>query len=102
MKQFILSTFFSLCLVGLVQAQDSPATLFGNLSNIKISGFGGPVVGVGVLDGSATMLNGGGGAVMLNNFFFGGYGISTTMPNVTRRIGGEDLRVRTHLSHPIF
>lgn len=94
MKQFILSVFFSVCLVGIVQAQDAPATLFGNLGNVKISGFGGPTVSVGVLDGTAAVFNGGGGAVMLNNFFFGGYGSNMSVPNVTRRIEGEDLRVK--------
>lgn len=94
MKQLILSLFVSFSLLSVAQAQDAPATLFGGTGNVKISGFGGPTVSVGVVDGTVAVFNGGGGGVMFNNFFFGGYGSNMSFSTVTRSIGGEDLRLR--------
>ncbi|WP_299457747.1 hypothetical protein [uncultured Microscilla sp.] len=94
MKQFILTMFLSLSIASLSQGQDNPTTLFGGSGNMKISGFGGPTVSLGVIDGSIAMFNGGGGAIMFNNFFFGGYGSNMSFSTVTRSVGGENLRLR--------
>lgn len=94
MKRFFYIFLFVTCLSEVIVAQNKPATLFGNLDNVKITGFGGPIVGFGVLDGSATVFSGGGGAVMLNNFFFGGYGANMVVPSVNRQINGLDYRLR--------
>lgn len=94
MKRFLISILCSLWFAGIPLAQNQPVTLFGNMGGVKISGFGGPSIGVGVVDGTATMFNGGGGAIMFNNFFFGGYGTSNSIPNVTRQIGGKEARLR--------
>ncbi|HAS40686.1 MAG TPA: hypothetical protein DCS93_09420 [Microscillaceae bacterium] len=95
MKRFFYSFFLFLCISAPMAAQDSPTTLFGSLDNVRITGFGGPIVGFGVLDGTATVFSGGGGAVMFNNFFFGGYGSNMVVPSVNRSINGIDYRLRT-------
>lgn len=98
MKQFILILCLSVGLLSIAQAQnDTPATLFGGTGNVKVSGFGGPTISVGVVDGSVAVFNGGGGGVMLNNFFFGGYGSNMSFSTVTRTIDNEQLRLR--MSH---
>ncbi|OJJ16121.1 hypothetical protein BKI52_35735 [marine bacterium AO1-C] len=95
MKRFFYSFLLIICFGASSMAQDAPTTLFGNLNNVKITGFGGPIVGFGVLDGTATVFSGGGGAVMFNNFFFGGYGSRVAISNVSRTINGIDYRLKT-------
>lgn len=95
MKHFFYSFLLMVGLSTSIIAQNAPATLFGNLNQVKITGFGGPIVGFGMLDGTATVFSGGGGAVMFNDFFFGGYGAKVAIPNVTRQIGQVDYRLRT-------
>ncbi|OJJ22211.1 hypothetical protein BKI52_09235 [marine bacterium AO1-C] len=90
---------FSVCILFSVftagQTQNEPATLFGNIKQVNIRGFGGPMVALTTLDGAATLSIGGGGAVLINNFFIGGYGLSTVSSNVQRRVSGEDLYLKT-------
>lgn len=93
MKKITLSVWMVLLAICTIQAQDRPATLFGN-SQIKISGFGGPSISVSMLDGAGTLNMGGGGGVILGNFFIGGYGTSTVTPNVRRMVNNESLRLK--------
>jgi hypothetical protein len=55
--------------------------LFGN-KNVRISGFGAPIVEFSAFDGDFAVFNGGGGAVIFDNkFFIGGYGMGmSTQP----------------------
>lgn len=97
MKKITLSLLIALCTFIAGQAQNEPTTLFGKGNKVRVSGFGGPSVGLSMLDGTLTMTLGGGGGVMLNNFFIGGYGSTTTTPNVKRTVRGENLRLKlTH------
>ena len=95
MKKLILSVCILFSVFTLGQAQNEPTTLFGLNNNIRISGFGGPTLAIAMLDGTPTFAMGGGGAVMINHFFVGGYGLSTTTNNVTRRVGGNELYLNT-------
>jgi hypothetical protein len=45
---------------------------------MKISGFGGPMMSFTSIDGEFVHMMGGGGAVLINNFFIGGYGMGKT------------------------
>lgn len=93
MKKITLSIWMVLLAICSIQAQNQPATLFGN-SRLKVRGFGGPSISMSMLDGAATLNMGGGGGVILNNFFIGGYGSSTVTPNVRRMINNESLRLK--------
>jgi hypothetical protein len=59
-------------------AQDvnKPEYLFEGNGKVRVSGFGGPMVGFSSTEGNFSVFSGGGGAVLLNQtFFFGGYGM---------------------------
>lgn len=62
-----------------VQAQDSNKMQYLLNGDIKVSGFGGPIVEFSSLKGELAVSNGGGGAVLLNDkFFVGGYGLGVS------------------------
>lgn len=72
---FLMAAFL---LVNLANAQDDKPTqyLFGNNTNLSISGFGAPFVQFWSKGGDLAVSIGGGGAVLINQtFFFGGYGM---------------------------
>ncbi len=61
-----------------LNAQDDKPTqyLFGNHSNISVTGFGAPIVQFWSKGGDFAVSTGGGGAVLINqSFFIGGYGM---------------------------
>lgn len=54
---------------------DETETLFGR-GNLRISGFGAPIVEFSSVNGQFSVSNGGGGAALFNQtFFIGGYGV---------------------------
>ncbi len=48
---------------------------------LKISGFGGPMMSFGTINGNFAHMMGGGGGVIINNLFVGGYGMGLTTQN---------------------
>lgn len=65
---FVNSTVFG-------QEEQKFKTIFDNNKELRISGFGGPIVEFSSVINEFAVLNGGGGGVIINNFFVGGYGI---------------------------
>ncbi len=58
------------------QDDEKSETLFGK-GNLRISGFGAPLVEFSSVNGQFSVSNGGGGAALFNQkFFLGGYGVS--------------------------
>lgn len=85
MKNWILFTavFVHIFLsVKQVNCQDTTNTeeyeyLFSG--DIRVGGFGGPLVSIGSVNGKTAVYAGGGGAMIINNgFYFGGYGYGLT------------------------
>ena len=56
---------------------DDFKTIFGN-KELRISGFGGPIMSFTSLDGKFAHMMGGGGGIMIGDFFIGGYGMGKT------------------------
>ncbi|MBN2485286.1 MAG: hypothetical protein JXB34_04890 [Bacteroidales bacterium] len=77
MKKFILS-IFSVCLFTLAHSQENEYQTIGDFTNIKISGFGGPVMSFTQIGGDFVHMMGGGGGVIINNLFLGAYGMGKT------------------------
>jgi len=70
---------FGLSLQGYAQDVNKPEYLFEGNGKVRVSGFGGPMVGFSATEGDFSVFSGGGGAVLLNQtFFFGGYGMGLT------------------------
>lgn len=71
---FTLIAFFAILNLR-AQEQGEIQYLFGN-KDVRISGFGAPIVEFSSYDGNFAVFNGGGGAVIFDNkFFIGGYGM---------------------------
>ena len=61
------------------QNRDEFRTIFQrNDGRTTVSGFGGPLMTFGSIDGQFAHMMGGGGGVILNDFFFGGFGLGMT------------------------
>lgn len=77
MKKNVLFLLLSLISIIAVSQNEKPAEyLFGNNGNIKINGFGAPIVEFSFHGNEFAVSSGGGGAVLINQtFFFGGYGM---------------------------
>jgi len=79
MKKLIFLFLGISLLIGLKaqEEEDEIQTLFGG-EEIRISGFGGPLMNFSILDDKFAHIMGGGGGVLINDFFFGGYGVGLT------------------------
>lgn len=55
-------------------------TLLGDVNSI--SGFGGPLVEIGSINGEVGADVGGGGAIIFDNLFLGGYGLGSSYPEI--------------------
>lgn len=82
MKKLFLPFICSLTFISQVFAQETPQTqyLFSD-KNVHFSGFGGPTVQFGIVDGNFAVYNGGGGGALINQKFFiggAGEGLSTS------------------------
>jgi len=60
---------------GFGQEEQKFKTIFDNNKELRISGFGGPIVEFSSVINEFAVSNGGGGGIIINNFFIGGYGI---------------------------
>ncbi|NJM14421.1 MAG: hypothetical protein HC896_02725 [Bacteroidales bacterium] len=58
---------------------DRLQTLFGD-SEVRFSGFGGPMMNFSSIGSNFAHYMGGGGGVIINNVFFGGFGYGLTNP----------------------
>jgi len=65
-------------------------TLLGNVNSI--SGFGGPLVEIGSINGDVGADVGGGGAIIFDKLFLGGYGLGSSYPET--RIDDELYEIR--------
>lgn len=69
------SIFFALgFMVFTVSAFGQDETLLNLSDNISVGGFGGPMFGIGSINGNSAISGGGGGGIVLNDFFIGGFG----------------------------
>ena len=81
MKKLII--LFCLLVPVFLYAQDEDnggddfQTIFSG-KDLKVSGFGGPLMSFTSIDNNFAHMMGGGGGVIINNFFFGGYGMGLT------------------------
>jgi hypothetical protein len=79
-----LSILLIIVLIGnLLAAQDEEfKTIFDKNKDkqLRISGFGGPMMTFTAIGNNFAHMMGGGGGVIINNFFFGGYGLGMTTP----------------------
>ncbi|MEM6316109.1 MAG: hypothetical protein AAF960_00480 [Bacteroidota bacterium] len=71
----ILVTIFTISL-GMAQSE----TIF---SNVRISGFGGPIFSASSLNDEIVLNAGGGGGVIVDNFFIGGFGEGLNLSGTT-------------------
>ena len=70
-------------------------TLFGDVDENDLGGFGSPFIEIGSINGEVGGYVGGGGALVMRGFFLGGYGIGTTFPEI--RI--DEVRYDIRLKH---
>lgn len=81
LKTHYLFLLLSFCTFSILHAQDSTSsveiqTLMG--SNVKVSGFGGPLMTFGTVANEFMLCTGGGGGVLLNrSLFLGGFGFGS-------------------------
>ena len=68
---------FSQILTSPPEEEDDFKTIFDG-QKIKISGFGGPFMRFGSIDGEFAHFMGGHGGILLNDFYVGGYGMGLT------------------------
>ena len=76
----LYSLFIMIILLLPVMAQnneDEFGTLFGD-ADIRISGFGGPMMNFSSINNQFAHMMGGGGGVIINDFFIGGFGLGNT------------------------
>lgn len=71
---------FVFALVVSISSFAQSETLF---TNLKISGFGGPIFSVSALNNQSTIFSGGGGGVIIGDFFIGGFGEGSNLTNTT-------------------
>jgi hypothetical protein len=76
-KNLFAGTIFLFVLLGTYAQDDDFQTIFDR-QELKISGFGGPMMDFSAVDGQFAHFMGGGGGVLLNDFFIGGYGMGKT------------------------
>lgn len=101
--------FFAIIISSVGQEQNQMRYLFDD-TDIRISGFGGPLVGFTAIgDDFAATVGGGGGILMNQKFFFGGYGESTVTRHprnlsiYSKTTGSnEEYDLRAHLNHGGF
>lgn len=83
---------FAILLAGVmnVKAQDDDfKTIFSETEITRMTGFGGPEMSFGMINGQFAHFMGGGGGVLFNNFFLGGYGTGLTTANNYNNDGTE-------------
>lgn len=78
MNKHIWFFFLALLCINLYAQEDSEFETIGGNKDIRISGFGGPMMSFTQIGGDFAHMMGGGGGVIVNNFFFGGYGMGKT------------------------
>ncbi len=76
-KRIWLLLVVLLCINLYAQDNSEFETIRGN-KDIRISGFGGPMMNFTQIGGDFVHMMGGGGGIIVNNFFFGGYGMGKT------------------------
>jgi len=92
-KHSLLLLLMMSCLF--TQAQNDGGIQYLLSGDVKVSGFGGPIVEFSSIQGELAVSNGGGGAVLLNNrFFAGGYGLG-----VSNRIQTDADETRLRFGH---
>ncbi len=77
-NKFLFFTGWLIAATLTVKSQDeaTPQYLFDQLSDVRISGFGGTMTEFSLVEGEFAVSQGGGGAVIFNQkFFIGGYGM---------------------------
>ena len=77
MKNSLLLILICFTIQSLIAQEDDFRTIQGS-SEIKVSGFGGPIMSFTQIGDDFVHLLGGGGGVIINNFFIGGYGVGKT------------------------
>ena len=77
MKRLIFILCLLLPLITFAKDEDDFQTIFGG-GELKIRGFGGPLMAFTSIGDNFAHMMGGGGGIIINNFFFGGYGMGLT------------------------
>ena len=93
MKKYLV-LLLGICYVSYCTAQDDEfRTIFRNKDNkhLKISAFGGPLMGFTSVGNDFCHMMGGGGAIMVGNTFFGGYGMGKTNSTAYKNDPSYDL-----------
>jgi len=89
-KNLLAVTFLLFVISGTYAQEDDFQTIFGG-KELRISGFGGPMMDFSTFDGQFAHFMGGGGGLLLNDFFIGGYGMGKT--NTINTISGYRLEM---------
>lgn len=95
MRNFVLMIGLLVVMATTTYGQEKSKMQYLLDGDVKVSGFGGPMVEFSTIKGELAVSNGGGGAVLLNNkFFFGAYGSGlSNRIQLDDRVGRENVNL---------